>query len=209
MSKSARGPMAATLAALVILEALTATAAHAQRGPGGPRQGRDVCGAPLVGAAPDIMSYDSASGTQVFVGGAPGGGTDVAAYNAQTGSAAGMSGDLARPGLVSSCAVDGFSRRSYGVDATKPDELSVSGRDERGERWAFTRADGRVEVWDPRGDNRCFKSGLGIFTPAGGYGVALASPPGALGVGVAVGQHFGGVGVGANRNFVGAGLVGC
>ena len=70
-------------------------------------------------------------------------------------------------------------------------------------------ADGKVEVWDPRGDNRCVKTGLGIFTPSGGYGVALATPPGAIGVGIAAGSHFGGVGVGANRNFVGAGLVGC
>lgn len=212
MSKSVRSRLAVSLCALATVSSLVATQAWAQSGPGGPGgpgRGREVCGAPTTGAAPDIMSYDSATGTQVFVNSGRGTGTDVSAYNAQTGSAAQFIGDLSRPGLVSSCSVDGFSRQAYGVDATRPGQLVVSGRDERGERWAFTRADGKVEVWDPRGDNRCFKSGLGIFTPAGGYGVALATPPGAIGVGIAAGQHFGGVGVGANRNFVGAGLVGC
>lgn len=209
MSTSVRGPMAACLCALVTLSSVVATQAWAQSGPGGPGRGREACGSPMTGAAPDIMSYDSATGTQVFVNSGRGTGTDVSAYNAQSGSAAQFAGDLSRPGLVSSCSVDGFSRQAYGVDATRPGQVVVSGRDERGERWAFTRADGKVEVWDPRGDNRCFKSGLGIFTPAGGYGVALATPPGAVGVGIAAGQHFGGVGLGANRNFVGAGLVGC
>ncbi len=196
--------------ALTVAASLGAAQAQAQSGRGGPGGGRPVaCGEPLSGQAPDIMTYDSSTGTQVFVGGGRGGDTEVSAYNAQTRSAAALNGDLSRPGLVSSCAVDGFTRESYGVTPDGAGKLKVSGRDERGERWAFTRADGRVEVWDPRGDNHCFKSGLGIFTSSGNLGVAVASPPGALGVGVAVGDRFGGVGVGGNRNFGGVGLVGC
>jgi hypothetical protein len=116
------------------------------------------------------MTYDSATGTQVFVGGQRGGGTDVAAYNAQTGSAAGLSGDLSRPGLVSSCAVDGLTRESYGVTSDRPGQVTLSGRDDRGERYQFTRADGRTDVWDPRYENDCFRSGTGLFGPpsAGG-----------------------------------------
>ncbi len=194
----------------LLMASTSLAAAQAQgpgaRGPGGGGRGAP-CGAPLAGEAPDIMTYDRSTGTQVFVGGR--GDTEVSAFNAQTGSAAALRGDLSKPGLVSSCAVDGFTRDSYGVNSDGPGQLSVSGRDGRGERWAFTRADGKVEVWDPSSDNRCFKSGLGIFTPNGGLGLAVATPPGSVGVGLAAGQRFGGVGVGGNRNFAGVGLVGC
>ena len=88
MSQSIRGPMVASLCALVTLSSLVATQASAQSGPGGPGRGREVCGSPMTGAAPDIMSYDSATGTQVFVNSGRGTGTDVSAYNAQSGSAA-------------------------------------------------------------------------------------------------------------------------
>lgn len=180
MSKLVHGLVAAVVAA----SALISTPAFAQQGggyaptyaaPQGPPQGyapkrRDICGAPITGQAPDIMTYDSATGTQVFVGGTRGGGTDVAAYNAQTGSAAGLSGDLSRPGLVSSCAVDGLTGESYGVTSDRPGQVTLSGRDDRGERYQFTRADGRTDVWDPRYENYCFRSGTGLFGPpsAGG-----------------------------------------
>lgn len=132
-----------------------------------PPKRRDVCGSPLTGKTPDVMTYDSATGTQVFVGGGRDGGTDVAAYNVQTGSVAGLSGDLSRPGLVSSCSVDGLTRESYGVSSDRPGQINLTGRDDRGERYQFTRADGRVESWDPRYDNQCFRSGSGLFGPPG------------------------------------------
>lgn len=132
-----------------------------------PSRRRDVCGSPLTGKTPDVMTYDSATGTQVFVGGGRDGGTDVAAYNVQTGSVAGLSGDLSRPGLVSSCSVDGLTRESYGVSSDRPGQISLTGRDDRGERYQFTRADGRVESWDPRYDNQCFRAGSGLFGPPG------------------------------------------
>ncbi len=162
MSKLVRG----AIAAIVAVSTLASAQAWAQRGPGGsaPKRGvGQVCGAPLTGQAPDIMTYDSTTGTQVFVGGQRGGGTDVSTYNAQTGSAAALTGDLSRPGLVSSCAVDGFTRESYGVTSDRPGQVTLSGRDDRGERYQFTRADGRTEIWDPRSENRCFRSGLGLF----------------------------------------------
>jgi hypothetical protein len=156
--------------AAILMATTSLAAAQAQpRGPGGGGRG-GPCGGPLVGQAPDIMTYDRSTGTQVFVGGGKGGDSDVSTFNAQTGSAAALKGDLSKPGLVSSCAVDGFSRDSYGVTSDRQGQLSVTSRDGRGDRWAFTRADGRVEIWDPRDDNRCFKSGLGIFQ--GGRGAA-------------------------------------
>ncbi|PIB93234.1 hypothetical protein [Caulobacter sp. FWC2] len=181
MSKLAHGLVVAAVAASTLIS----TQAFAQQGGGGyqptfsapqgqpqgyaPKR-RDICGAPIAGQAPDIMTYDSATGTQVFVGGQRGGGTDVAAYNAQTGSAAGLSGDLSRPGLVSSCAVDGLTRESYGVTSDRPGQVTLSGRDDRGERYQFTRADGRTDVWDPRYENYCFRSGTGLFGPAAAGG---------------------------------------
>jgi hypothetical protein len=173
MSKLVHG----LVAALVAASTLVSTQAFAQQGyaptyaaPQGPPAGyapkrRDICGAPINGQAPDIMTYDSATGTQVFVGGMRGGGTDVAAYNAQTGSAAGLSGDLSRPGLVASCAVDGLTRESYGVTSDRPGQVTLSGRDDRGERYQFTRTDGRTDIWDPRYENDCFRSGTGLFGP--------------------------------------------
>ncbi|MBO9546493.1 hypothetical protein [Caulobacter sp.] len=157
MSKLVRG----LTAAVILASTLVAAHASAQPGQGGPKR-RDICGAPITGQAPDIMTYDSTTGTQVFVGGGRGGSTDVAAYNAQTGSAAGLTGDLSRPGLVSSCAVDGITRESYSVTSDRPGQVSLSGRDDRGERYQFTRSDGRTEIWDPRYENRCFRSGLGL-----------------------------------------------
>jgi len=180
MSKLVHGLVAAAIAASTLIS----TQAFAQQGggyqptfaaPQGAPQGyapkrRDICGAPITGQAPDIMTYDSSTGTQVFVGGTRGGGTDVAAYNAQTGSAAALNGDLSRPGLVSSCAVDGLTRESYGVTSDRPGQVTLSGRDDRGERYQFTRADGRTDIWDPRYENYCFRSGTGLFGPpaAGG-----------------------------------------
>jgi hypothetical protein len=164
MSKLTRGLVVALIATSTLASAQT----WAQRGPGGPggrRGGGGVCGAPLTGQAPDSMSYDSTTGTQVFVGGGRGGGTDVSAYNAQTGSAAALNGDLSRPGLVSSCAVDGITHESYGVTSDRPGQVSFSGRDDHGERYQFTREDGRTELWDPRFENRCFRSGTGLFGP--------------------------------------------
>lgn len=184
MSKLAHGLVAAAVAASTLISTQAFAqqgggyaptyAAPAYDGPHGPPPGsdpgyaprhRDLCGAPITGQAPDIMTYDSATGTQVFVGGQRGGGTEVAAYNAQTGSAAGLSGDLSRPGLVSSCAVDGLTRESYGVSSDRPGQVTLSGRDDRGERYQFTRADGRTDVWDPRYENYCFRSGSGLFGP--------------------------------------------
>ncbi|PTS87047.1 MULTISPECIES: hypothetical protein [unclassified Caulobacter] len=206
MSRLAKASFATLLTCASLLAGPVQAQAQGERRP--PPSRGAPCGAAMTGTAPDIMTYDRATGTQVFVGGGRGD-TEVSAYNTQTGSVAALNGDLSKPGLVSSCAFDGINRESYGVTSERPGQLSVSGRDLRGDRWAFTRADGQVEVWDPRGDNRCFKSGLGIFTPSGGLGLAVATPPGAAGVGLAAGDRFAGVGVGGNRNFAGVGLVGC
>ena len=64
------------MAALIASTSVVATASAQDRGPprdglaGGPGPGRPTpCGAPLTGEAPDVMTYDRATGTQVFVGG--------------------------------------------------------------------------------------------------------------------------------------------
>jgi hypothetical protein len=115
------------------------------------------CGAPLTGEAPDVMTYDRATGTQVFVGGK--GQTEVSAFNRETGSSAALRGDLSRPGVTESCAVDKLSGDAYRVSSQGPGDMQVTGRTgETGERWAFRAPDGSTQYWDPRADNRCFRA---------------------------------------------------
>lgn len=203
---------ACLMAALTVAGTVSVSAAQAQSrgGPGGPPGARRglPCGAPLNGQAPDIMTYDRSSGTQVFVGGR--GETEVSAYNRDTGASAAIRGDLSGPGVASSCANDPITGDSYGVSSDGPGQLSLTGRDGTTKtRYGVERDGGMTTTWDPGRENRCFKSGIGIFTPAGNVGLAVATPPGAIGVGLAAGDRFAGVGVGANPNFAGVGLVGC
>ena len=208
MSKLAACLMAAlTVAAAVAVPAAQAQSRGGPGGPPGPRRGLP-CGAPLNGEAPAIMTYDRSSGTQVFVGGR--GETEVSAYNRDTGASAALRGDLSRPGVAESCANDPRSGDSYGVTSDGPGQLTLSGRDGATRaRYGAEHAAGETTTWDFGRENRCFKSGIGIFTPAGNVGIAVATPPGAIGVGLAAGDRFAGVGVGANHNFAGVGLVGC
>ncbi|WP_165188754.1 hypothetical protein [Caulobacter soli] len=160
MSKFAVGLMA------VVIASTAASGAWAQdgyRGDGPSSASRRPlpCGAPLTGEAPDVMTYDRATGTQVFVGGK--GQTEVSAFNRDTGSSAALRGDLSRPGVTESCAVDKLSGDAYRVNSDGPGDMKVSGRTgQTGERWAFRAPDGSTQYWDPRGDNRCFRQGLGL-----------------------------------------------
>lgn len=172
MRKLATGLLAALIAATATTGA-GAQEAYRDGPPGGgagPRR-PTPCGAPLTGEAPDVMTYDRATGTQVFVGGK--GQTEVSAFNRDTGSSAALRGDLSRPGVTETCAVDKLSGDAYRVSSDGPGDITVSGRTGRtGERWAFRAPDGSTQYWDPRADNRCFRDGLGL-SPNGG----LASGP--------------------------------
>lgn len=158
MSKLAVGLMAA----LVASTSLVGVASAQDYGPPAAAARRPMpCGAPLTGEAPDVMTYDRATGTQVFVGGK--GQTEVSAFNRDTGSSAALRGDLSRPGVTESCAVDKLSGDAYRVSSGGPGDMQVTGRTgETGERWAFRAPDGSTQYWDPRGDNRCFRQGLGL-----------------------------------------------
>jgi hypothetical protein len=168
MSKLAVGLMAALIASTA---ASSAWAQDDYRGDGGPPRRPMPCGAPLTGEAPDVMTYDRATGTQVFVGGSNGrngGQTEVSAFNRDTGSSAALRGDLSRPGVTESCAVDKLSGDAYRVSSQGPGDMQVTGRTgETGERWAFRAPDGSTQYWDPRGDNRCFRQGLGLGANGG------------------------------------------
>jgi|GEM_PF-901409 len=211
MSRIAQGLTAAFAVSTVIAASPVAAQGQAQvfYQPPAAAAGRYApCGAPPTGKAPDIMTYDKETGTQIFVGGGRGD-TEVAAYNPRTRSAAALSGDLASPGLVSSCAVDGSpGGGSYAARSDGNGHVQVNGRDAYGS-WSMTRRDGVTDIGGPGREHRCFKSGLGLFSPNGNLGLAVASAPGAVGVGIAAGHGFGGVGVGSNRNFAGVGVVGC
>jgi hypothetical protein len=177
MSQFAVGLMAALIASTSLAGIVSAQ----DRGPprdgyGGGNNRSTPCGTPLTGEAPDIMTYDRATGTQVFVGGPSsrnGGQTEVSAFNRQTGSSAALSGDLSRAGVAESCAVDKLSGDAYRVSSQGPGDVAVAGRSGRtGERWAFRAPDGSTQYWDPRADNRCFREGLGV-----GPNGALGSGP--------------------------------
>lgn len=159
MSKLAVGLMAALVASTSLIG--VASAQDLSLGAPGPAGRPMPCGAPLTGEAPDVMTYDRATGTQVFVGGK--GQTEVSAFNRDTGSSAALRGDLSRPGVTESCAVDRLSGDAYRVNSSGPGDMQVTGRTgETGERWAFRAPDGSTQYWDPRGDNRCFRQGLGL-----------------------------------------------
>lgn len=164
MSKLAVGLMAA----LVVSTSLVGAASAQDRvlAGTGPANRPMPCGAPLTGEAPDVMTYDRATGTQVFVGGK--GQTEVSAFNRDTGSSAALRGDLSKAGVTESCAVDRVSGDAYRVSSQGPGDMQVTGRTgETGERWSFRAPDGSTQYWDPRGDNRCFREGLGLGSNGG------------------------------------------
>jgi hypothetical protein len=165
MSKLAAGLLAGLIASTSVVGAW-AQDAYRGDGPGSSAPRRPMpCGAPLTGEAPDVMTYDRATGTQVFVGGPnrAGGQTEVSAFNRDTGSSAALRGDLSRAGVTESCAVDKLSGDAYRVTSDGPGDMKFSGRTgQTGERWAYRAPDGSTQYWDPRADNRCFREGLGL-----------------------------------------------
>ena len=169
MSKLAAGLLAALIASTAASGAWSQETRVYRDGPAnGPQDSRrpTPCGAPLTGEAPDVMTYDRATGTQVFVGGPSsrnGGQTEVSAFNRDTGSSAALRGDLSKAGVAESCAVDKLSGDAYRVQSDGPGDMAVSGRTgSTGERWAFRAPDGSTQYWDPRADNRCFREGVGM-----------------------------------------------
>jgi len=177
--------------------------AVAQPGPG--RMAGGGCGQQaLTGQAPDIMTYDSRSGTQVFVDQSQR--TEVTAYNPRTRSAAHVAGDLGQHGTPEVCTVDGtpggdaYSIRPVG------DSAQITGFDGRtGQTW---RMDGDGSLMR---EHDCFKLGLGLFAGNRGdmavLGPTLAAGRDSAAVGVAVGDHV--IGLGAQNGMIGAGVLKC
>ena len=164
-----------------------------------------VCGQKsLSGIAPDVMTYDSQSGTQVLLN--PGPDTQVTAFNARTRSAAHVGGDLGRPGTPESCVVDGTPGGS--AYAIQPVGNGVE----------ITGYDGKTgQVWRMDGDgsfareNDCFKAGLGLFAGSRGnmvgVGPAISVGRDSVGVGLAVGDGM--AGLVAKDGIVGIGVLTC
>lgn len=174
---------AAVLAAAAMVSSscvIWAAPAAAQPLPPRPAQG---CGTQsLTGTAPDIMTYDSRSGTQVFVD--QGARTDITAYNARTRSAAHVDGDLSRHGTPEVCVTDGTpGGDSYSIHPVG-DSAQITGYDGRtGQSWRMD-GDGYLSR-----EHDCFKLGLGLF--AGDRGNV-----GTLGPQIAAGRDFAAIGVG-------------
>jgi len=207
MRTAACGGLALVVALASVVPAFAQPAAVGRAAPPRPSPGRDVCGASIVGQAPDIMTYDSGTGTQVFVG-RPEAETSMTAYNTRTGSVAAVEGDLTRPGVATLCSVDVPGRESYSVSPNARGGVTVAGRNGP-DRWSVVRdANGQV-IWSPGRENDCFKLGLGLMGRDGLVGPAIAAGGGVAGVGLSTGRGFAGLGLAANDRMAGAGVVSC
>src|SRR5262249_39092550 len=71
------------------------------------------CGARAAVRAPDIMTYDRNTHSEVLVGGGPGRPTEVTGLNRETGSAYNVRGDLAGPRTTDFCTVNGETGSAY------------------------------------------------------------------------------------------------
>jgi hypothetical protein len=152
---------AAVLACIApsIVTGLAADGAFAQGAPGGPpaapgygpyagaghsgrtwRQG--YCGERQSVQAPDVMTYDRNTGSEVLVGDGPSGHTAVTGINRETGSTFSVKGDLTSPETTSMCNANGLTGSAYEVrgDGAK---TVVKGQDgETGRRFEVAQAPG-------------------------------------------------------------------
>lgn len=182
MTEVSRKTTALAAAAALIGSTCIAWSAPAVAQSGPPRAPMGCGAAALTGVAPDIMTYDSQTGTQVFVD--QDGKTKMTAYNGRTRSAAQVSGDLSQHGTPEVCTVDGTPQGdSYSIRPVG-DSAQIAGFDGKtGEAWRMD-ADGSLAR-----EHDCFKLGAGLY--AGNKGDV-----GVLGPQIAAGRDFAAVGVG-------------
>ena len=163
------------------------------------------CGAQaLTGRAPDVMTYDPKTGTQVFLD--QSGKTSVTAYNQDTRSVAHMSGDLAKPGVAETCAQDGTpGGNAYSAREIDGKVVVSALEGKTGDRW---QTDGEQIL---RSEHDCFKAGLGLFAGTSrdmqAFGPAVSAERGSASAGLAVGDKM--LGLSVRNGQIVAGVLPC
>ncbi len=130
--------LAAALAASALLPSTLAFAAGDGYGPYRPddashRRGHvwreGYCGERVAVQAPDIMTYDRKTGSEVMVGQGPGANSEVTGINKTTGSVYSVHGDLTGPQTTDFCTANGETGSAYSVSNTGAGGVVVRGED--------------------------------------------------------------------------------
>jgi hypothetical protein len=161
------------------------------------------CGQTQGTTAPDVMTYDRNSRTEVMVGSGPGAATSVTGINRGSGSGFSVQGDLAQPGTPYVCTADNIKQQGYAITPRPDGGSQVSGYDgQTGRR--FEVADGpggmgpNFRSWDPM-----TRSGAEVVTDPDGHAYtrtfdgrrALYCTRARLGLGIGVNREGDGVGL--------------
>jgi hypothetical protein len=124
------------------------------------------CGQRESVRAPDIMTYDRNTHSEVLVGGGPGRPTEVTGINRETGSSYSVKGDLAGPRTTDMCTVNAETGSGYAIRSGDNGVTMVNGIDgQTGRDFAVTQG--------PNGHGPDFRS----FNPETGRSTLVANPP--------------------------------
>jgi hypothetical protein len=147
------------------------------------------CGEREMVQAPDIMTFDRKTGSEVLVGHGPGASSDVTGINRETGSVYNVGSGLAGAQVSSFCTVSGETGAAYSV-AGGAGGAEVKGQDASGRRFevkdaaagpldykqvdpatgrifeTVTHPDGRIDIIDPIA---CTRHRLGFDVEVGGH----------------------------------------
>ena len=174
-------------------------------GRGGPRS-EEYCGEAQGATAPDVMTYDRNSKTEVLVGSGPGAATSVTGINRGSGSAFSVQGDLSQPGTPYVCTADNLKQQGYAIIPRADGATDVTGYNgQTGRRFevadglpngggpdfkswdpasrsgaeVITTPDGRTftHTFDGRRALACTRARLGLGISAGDNGIALEAGP--------------------------------
>jgi hypothetical protein len=132
---------------------------------GGAWRAPGYCGQREAVRAPDVMTYDRDTHSEVLVGGGPGRPTEVTGINRETGSAYSVKGDLAGPKTTDFCTANAETGSAYAVRG-EDGATVVRGHDGQTGR-EFAVAQG------PEGNGPNFRS----FDPESGRSTLVVTPP--------------------------------
>lgn len=132
---------------------------------GGAWRAPSYCGQREAVQAPDVMTYDRNTQSEVLVGGGPGQPTEVTGINRETGSAYSVKGDLAGPKTPDVCTANAETGSAYAIRG-EDGATVVRGQDgQTGREFAVYQG--------PNGQGPNFQS----FDPNSGRSTLVVTPP--------------------------------
>jgi hypothetical protein len=132
---------------------------------GGAWRAPGYCGQREAVRAPDVMTYDRDTHSEVLVGGGPGRPTEVTGINRETGSAYNVKGDLAGPKTTDFCTANAETGSAYAIRG-EDGATMVRGHDgQTGREFAVSQG--------PEGNGPNFRS----FDPDSGRSTLVVTPP--------------------------------